>query len=297
MLEKRTLQQITTEADDHQPGLSHEDEWDNDNEERKRRSDADQPRLWERDITILRWVGEQGAASADNLRELAGREAAAPTKEPGLLSKTRIRHLIEDRWQPAGMISWDTMMGRKWIWLTRRALQRVDLPFTPHRPADTTLNHLHHCNRVRLYLEQLYASRSLQGSWESARLIERSKKEWKGRKKEDSYVFIPYHYRMWHMPDAIWTFRNRNDTDEHKIFIEVEASSKGPERTADILTDLARHGVTWYFVEMDTKKHVYATLIEALNSLEEEYQARFIFYDLAKPTRLIHQVKREKKSS
>ena len=39
------------------------DEWEDDGEEdlreRKKRKDADQPRIWERDITGFRWMGEQ----------------------------------------------------------------------------------------------------------------------------------------------------------------------------------------------------------------------------------------------
>jgi hypothetical protein len=274
-----------------------DDEWE-DEIERKKRSDADQPRIWERDIKIFRWIGEQGAASADNLRELAGREAAGPTKEPGLLSKARIRHLIEDRWLPAKMVYEDTMMGRRWIWLTKRALQRVGLPFAPHRPADVNLNHIHHVNRIRLYLERLYWSQELPGSWESERMIERAKKEWKERRRADSGIYIPDQYELWHMPDAIFYYRNtKSQKDDYWAFIEVETSQKRPEKLADIIHNLATHGVTWYFVDTDPKKGVYTGLIDVLATLtgrDERLRARFWLYDLMEPTRLLYHYEKPK---
>lgn len=263
-------------------------------EPHKTRSDAGMPRLWDRDIQGLRWVGEQGAANADNLRDLLGRLSEYELNEPGRLSASRIRHLLEEHWLPAKVIYLENILGKKWCWLTRRGLNRVGLPFSTHRPADINFNHIHHCNRIRLYLEQLYPS---SGSWESSKMIEQSKKEWKARKKADSGEYIPDEYRTWHMPDALWTFRNRGDTEDNKVFIEVEVSSKGPKRTEEILLDLARHGTTWYFVNMDPKKHVYDTLMEALEKFtgrQERYRERFYMYDLMEPDKLVYEY--EKKS-
>ena len=260
------------------------------------RSDADQPRMGERDITALGWIGEQGAASAENLQELLGRQAAGLTKEPGLLSKTRIRHIIEDRWEPAGMVYTDTMMGRKWVWPTKRALQRAGLPFAPHRPgADINLNHLHSCNRLRLDLERLYP---VYGSWESERMVERTKKEWRVKKKADEYTTIPPEYDMWHMPDAIWRYRNKGDAYDYQVFIEVEISAKRPEKLAAILRELARHGTTWYFVDMDPRKGVYDGLMEAIESLGDrlgKYKSSFYFYDLADLNTLVYHYEEEEK--
>ncbi len=69
------------------------------------------------------------------------------------------------------------------------------------------------------------------------------------------------------MPDALWSYRNTNDTTEKKVFIEVEVSSKGIDRTADILLDLAQHGVTWYFVNMDTKKGCVSDACEGIGDV------------------------------
>lgn len=260
-------------------------------EPRKPRSDAGMPRMQERDILALRWIGEQGAASVDHLRDLLGRMSEWETDEPNRLSVTRVRHIIEDRWEPAQMVSTESILGKKWVWLTRRALNRVALPFSPYRPADITLNHLYHINRIRLHLEKLYSGEGLTGSWESARLIERSRKEWKTMQKEDPLLSIPRRYKTWHMPDGIWTFRNKDHIEDHVAFIEVEVSSKGLERTSRIMSDLARHGTTWYYVDMNPKKkHLYDTLISALDTLDTrfDHRSRFYFYDLFRPTKLIY---------
>jgi hypothetical protein len=265
---------------------------------RKKRSDAGIPRLEERDALALKWIGEQGAASADNLRYLLGRMSEYELDEPDCLSVSRVRHIIEDHWLPAKVVEADNMLGKKWVWPTRRGLNRAGLPFfSPHRPADINLNHIHHCNRIRLYLEGLYGRLGLPGSWESSRMIERSRKEWKARKKEDPGVYIPDEYRCWHMPDALWTYRNQGDTEDSVVFIEVEVSSKGVDRTYDILLDLARHGTTWYFVNMDEKKGVFKTLTDALEKFtgrEERYRGRFYLYDLTEPDKLVWEYRKEK---
>ena len=152
-----------------------------------------------------------------------------------------------------------------------------DDSFATHRPADINLNHLHHMNRVRLDLEAVYKEN---GHWESERLIERSKREWKARKKENRALYIPNQYRLWHMPDAIWTYREDDGSDAW-TFIEVEVSSKGVKKTTDIMQELGKHGFTWYFAEMDPRKGVYATLLEALNTFDEAFKERFYIYDLA----------------
>jgi hypothetical protein len=122
----------------------------------KRRRDAGLPRMKPRDIKAFRWTGEQGAARRDDLQELLGRMPEGETNEPGRLSASRMRHIIEERWEPAGMVYYKTLLGKQWVWPTRRGLHAAGLPWSPHRPADINLEHIHQINRVRLYLEGLY---------------------------------------------------------------------------------------------------------------------------------------------
>jgi hypothetical protein len=274
-----------------------------DDEPRKRRSDADQPRMWARDIYAFKWMGEQGAASADDLRVILGRFAAGPTKQRGLLSKTRVRHIIEERWLPAKMIYADTMLGKKWVWPTRRALQRAGLPFSPHRPADINLYHLQQCNRIRIYLEDSDGGKNLLlGGWESERMIELAKKDWRAKRKADPSIYIPDEYDTWHMPDAIWRWRNEDDAEDslRTTFIEVETSPKRPEKLDEILLNLAQHGTTWYFVDMDPRRGVFKALTDALNRLDgrlEHYKEHFYLYDLADPDTLVWEWEKPPKPS
>ncbi len=62
-----------------------------------------------------------------------------------------MRHIIEERWEPAGMVYYKTLLGKQWVWLSKRGLHAADLPWSPHRPADINLEHIHQVNRVRLY--------------------------------------------------------------------------------------------------------------------------------------------------
>ena len=182
---------------------------------RRVRSDAGVPRLQPRDIQVLRWVAEQGAANVDHLRLLLGRLSEYELDDDlDRLSVTRVRHIIEDHWLPAKVIESESILGQRWIWLTRRGLNRVDAPFSPHRPADTTVNHLHHINRVRLDLEGIYQDA---GRWESVRMIEQSKKQWKMQRKADSLTYIPREYETWHMPDGLWFYRHDETSKEYKF--------------------------------------------------------------------------------
>src|SRR6266705_6325461 len=110
---------------------------------RKRRRDAGIPRMQPRDIRAFRWIGEQGAARRDDLQELLGRMPEGETNEPGRLSASRVRHIIEERWEPAGMVYYRNLLGKQWVWLSRRGLHAADLPWSPHRPADINLEHIH----------------------------------------------------------------------------------------------------------------------------------------------------------
>ena len=266
------------------------------------RSGAVTPRMNDRDILAFHWIGEQAAASADNLqellarpdmRELLGSLAGGTTKEAEKLSASRIRHIIEDRWAQAGMVNYGMMMGKKWVWLTRRALHNAGLPFSPHRPAEFWLNRMHHVNRVRLYLERLYGSANLPGRWESECWYGRHKQEWRVKKKEEPGVSVPDVYRMWHTPAGIWTFRDEGATDDSSSIIEVEVGAKGSRDLEFMLRELAAcEGTVWYFVEMDPEKGVFSDLMENFEKLEVRYKSRFSFYDLAEPYRLVYHFER-----
>lgn len=260
---------------------------------RKRRRDADVPRMRPRDIKSFRWIGEQGAARRDDLQELLGRMPEGQTNEPGRLSASRMRHIIEERWEPAGMVYYKTLLGKQWVWLSKRGLHAADLPWSPHRPADINLEHIHQVNRVRLYLEDLYWSKKLKGEWESERWYERRKKEWLALGKADLGVYVPYEYRMHHAPDGLWRFRNEGQTEDNLAALEVEISAKNEDQLDRIMRALAVYvPVVWYYVDMDAEEGVYDGLMKILAGIDERRRERFFFYDLDEPARLVYHYER-----
>ena len=249
---------------------------------RKRRKDAGTPRMKPRDIKAFRWMGEQGAARRDDLQALLGRMPEGETNEPGRLSASRMRHIIEERWEPAGMVYYRNLLGKQWVWPSRRGLNAAGLSWSPHRPADINLEHIHQINRVRLYLEDLYWSRKLKGEWESERWYVRHKKEWAVLKKADPSTYIPDVYRMNHTPDGLWRFRNTGSNTDYLAIIEVEISAKHKDQLRQIMDELSAYApVVWYFVDMNPEEGVYDGLMEVLEEIDKRDRGRFVFYDLA----------------
>jgi hypothetical protein len=263
---------------------------------RKIRRDASTPRMNDRDIHAFHWIGEQGAASIENLQELLGRphmrellgsQAGETTKEAEKLSATRVRHIIEERWAQAGMVNCEMILGRKCVWLSQRALHMAGLPFSPHRPALSQLDHLHHVNRIRLYLERLSNSANLSSHWESACWFERKQQEWRVRQKAEPDISIPDVYCMRHTPAGIWTFRDEGTTVDSSVIIEVSANRSWNFDL--VLRELyACKGVVWFFVEMDPKQAVFSGLKRIFEKLNDQDKSRFYFYDLAEPGRLVY---------
>lgn len=267
----------------------------------KIRHDTDKPLITTQDIFVLQWVGEQGAASVDNLQELLSRSdmrkllrsrAGATPKEAEKLSASRVLHIVEDRWTKAGMVNYNAILDKRWIWPTRRALHITDLPFSPYLPAN--MWHLYHVNRIRLYLEERFSvSNDLLGYWESARWYGLYKRYWRARKKADTVISVPDVYRMSHTPAGLWSFWKAGDAVHTTATLEVKVSAQRPEALKRTLSELAIYGGTvWYFVEMDPKQEVFSGLMKSFEKLDDQCKPRFSFYDLAEPGRLVYRFER-----
>jgi hypothetical protein len=261
---------------------------------RRRRKDAGSPRMKPRDIKAFRWIGEQGAARRDDLQELLGRMPEGKTNEPGRLSASRMRHIIEERWEPAGMVYYKNLLGKQWVWPSKRGLSAAGLSWSPHRPADINLEHIHQINRVRLHLENHYWSRKLKGEWESERWYVRRKKEWAVLKKAEPSTYIPDVYQMNHTPDGLWRFRNTGDNTDYLAIIEIEISAKHKDQLWQIMNELSIYApVVWYYVDMNPEEGVYDGLMEVLAEMDTRDRERFVFYDLADPRKLVYHFKPE----
>src|SRR4051812_14718569 len=83
-----------------------------------RRADAGRPRVSERDVALLSWIGEQYAVSLPQLARLMGRSAHAA-------------RWLRSRWQRAGWASGGALVVGQpvFVWLTRAGAQLCGSPF------------------------------------------------------------------------------------------------------------------------------------------------------------------------
>jgi hypothetical protein len=116
--------------------------------------------ITERELTVLRWVGEQYAVPMALLAELVGRDpAVGPASAPRLA----------ERLAGLGYAGRPHAVGRWWLVPTRTGLRAAGLDYqawdiTAH---EWSLNHLILCARLRLHLEQA----TPEAWWESDRAI------------------------------------------------------------------------------------------------------------------------------
>lgn len=194
--------------------------------------------LTTRDLTVLRWIGEQYAVRLDTLRQLLGRQAQQPTHRPQWVAASTARRVLA-RWRREKLVSLRKFLAGEpaWVWLSSRGLRQLDFAYRAAAPKVGLLHHLHHVNQVRLQVETHYAQATC---WRSERHLRREY----GR------------LRHTHIPDAeIVT------TDNALIGVEVEMTQKSKRRTQEIVAKLAhRYDRVWYFVNRMTRPTVRAAV-------------------------------------
>ena len=121
--------------------------------ERRRRRDAGEVRLTERDLWALRWIGEQYAVRMDQLSGLLGSQPGGETSVAGVLSERRTRRVVE-RWRQARLVETRKILYAEpgWVWLTRAGLRAVGLEVKYLAPRPMWLNHIYWCGQVRRML-------------------------------------------------------------------------------------------------------------------------------------------------
>ena len=123
--------------------------------EPKKRRDAGMLQITDRDIFVLTWIAEQYSISFDQLQRLLGRHAKQSTKTNGLLSMSATRHAI-DRWLQLALIETPRKIlttQTSYVWLSRRGLSQLGIPYAYYLPKPSTANHIYAANAVRLHLE------------------------------------------------------------------------------------------------------------------------------------------------
>ncbi len=197
---------------------------------RKTRRDAGIPKLSERDLWLLGWIGEQWGVQRDQLEKLLARRIARQdlvTRQGFLSSKGVI-----ERWEAQGLAVYRKLVVERpgWIWLTKKGLSELGFSFSYVELKPTSdLNHMYWTNQVRMYVEAKHADRV----WISERALKYGRQ---GRKN--------------------W-LRHPTDGDilagedlSKRIAVEVELTAKSYDRTLEIMTALTRHNydAVWYFV-------------------------------------------------
>jgi DNA-binding CsgD family transcriptional regulator len=182
---------------------------------RAQRADAGLVRLSERDLALLRFVGEQYAITLPQLARLLGRSL-------------HTARWLRGRWQRAGLAEGRALLVGQpvFVWLTRRGLRATGIDLKPWSPS--ALGHLPHIaavNEARLQV----AYRRPEARWVSERVLAR----------ELALAGAP---RMRHRPDAEVVLGDQTAA------VEVELTPKENGRTERIVAELLRrYDAVWYF--------------------------------------------------
>lgn len=189
--------------------------------ERRARSDKGSVRLTERDLTSLRWTGDQYAIRLDQLALLLGRNAGR------VLTDSTARAAVT-RWTRAGLASTRkvTVGEPGFVWLTARGLRELGLSFKNWEPSASTAAHIYWVNQVRLYVEKRHP--------ELAWMPERAMRA--GRAMQTISNISS------HIADA------EVHAEDSVVGIEVELTSKSAPRRESIMRSLAEsYATVWYF--------------------------------------------------
>lgn len=186
-----------------------------------------------RDVTALRWIGEQYAIRFDALGVLLGRLSPAAPHVPGLLGAKTVAQVV-GRWNERGLAERYRLLGHQWAVPTRAALHLVGLEFPVWSPVVTMLAHVHAVALVRLALEPTLPEG---GRWLSERELRR---ESTGRAYlPDGAVELPEAADP--RPAAPGLLGEPVERLAPRVGVEVELTRKSAARLRDIWSR-PRHG-------------------------------------------------------
>lgn len=108
---------------------------------------------------VMRWIGEMRGVDYLLLRHLLARNRADVAGE--MLSKQNASKASR-KWLDHGLIKKETIKGDPWMWLTRKGLREVGLPYPARKPAWFHIDHTRGLTRIRFRLENQYGERLTQ---------------------------------------------------------------------------------------------------------------------------------------
>ena len=165
--------------------------------------------LTERDLQLLRLIGEQYALSMEQLARLT-------------TGATYLRH----RWHRAGWVEGGRLTYTlPWLlWLTADGAAIANSPYRLWEPKAARAEHLEATTNIRLLLEHELGL----GEWQCERWL--------------AQAAGPRSGGQFHVPDGLL------DTGRDQVAVEVELTLKGRARLAGIVEELAiSHDRVWYF--------------------------------------------------
>jgi hypothetical protein len=235
--------------------------------QRHPRSDKGKPQLTQRDLDVLRMIGEQTAYRFDQLQGLLARHPMTHSTDPAFLSETRTTVMIR-RWQQLGLADYRKILHGQlgWIWLTAKGIAHFQLPVRFHEPFHGDLEHLYWINETRALIEDGYGA--LPGfCWESERLIRATRERLQAQQKRDQNtdLWLPLEYQCQHRPDGLLRYPVGQEAKESVTAIEVELSHKAYSTWKKIFLELVKyhHEVQYY---------VHPTVMPSLAKAVERFQ-------------------------
>ncbi len=211
-------------------------------EPRKSQADKDSAHLRQRDLDILRLIGEQTAYRFDQLQALLVHHPDTRAKDPAFLSPSQTSRLIQ-RWKRLGLVTSHKIRHHEpgWISLTQKGLALVGISARSLDLSHLDLNQLFWVNETRVLIEERYGSRP-GFRWESQREYQLICEGFKSQHNHEPDVSIPLEYQSPHRPDAVLRYRLEEDPDAPEIVgaIEIELLEKAYPTWKTIFADLTR---------------------------------------------------------
>lgn len=137
--------------------------------ERNRRRDAGALQITDRDIAVLSWIAQQYCMSYDQLHRLLAHYGDSPRKETDKVSYSATLNAVQ-RWLQLGLIDTPQKIMRGYtthVWLSRRGLYQLGLPYAYYVPKPASLPHYYAVNAVRFNLQRF----NLSAVWEPERTL------------------------------------------------------------------------------------------------------------------------------
>src|SRR5579862_6846730 len=125
-------------------------------QEPTRRRDAGIVQTTERDLAALTWIAEQYCICYDQLQHLLAFFSPATTRHPDKVAPSTAQNAI-DRWLKLGYIDTPHKIIREhstYLWLSRKGLKDLTLPYAYYQPKPSTIRHLYAVNAIRLHLQR-----------------------------------------------------------------------------------------------------------------------------------------------